>query len=179
MTELGGYARAAVVVEAQYADLTKPGLIGRWPASHLLRVVGELAAMHPRVPLVFAGNRKLANAWTQRFFASLAAVAAQTLPDLVREPLLRFEPAPLDGGTDTRIRVALLQDLPDGFAIADLRTACPDVPDARLRRVLAQVRREGRLRREGAGRGVRWHRTPAGGAATDGGDAPEVPVAEA
>jgi hypothetical protein len=161
MAELGGYAHATVVVEAQYGDLAKPGKIGRWPPSHLLRVVGELAALHPKVPVVFAGNRKLGNAWTQRCFAAVAAAAGQNVPDLVREPLLRFDAVALDGGGETRIRVALLQDLPDGFTMADLRAACPDASDLRLRAVMGRVRTEGRLRREGAGRGVRWYRVPA------------------
>lgn len=161
MTELGGYGRSAVVVEAQYADLGKQGLVGRWPPSHLLRVVGELAAMHPKVPVVFAGNRKLANVWTQRFFAALAAAEREPAPAIVSEPLARYEPAPLDGGTDVAVRVALLTGLPDGFAFDALRASFPGVPDGRLRRVLSRVRDEGRLRREGAGLAARWYRTAA------------------
>jgi hypothetical protein len=66
LAELGSYPHAAMVVEAQYADFGNPAKIGRWPASHLLRVIGEIAALHPGVPLVFAGNRKLGNVWAQR-----------------------------------------------------------------------------------------------------------------
>ena len=161
MAELSAYERAFVVVEAQYGDLTRPELIGKWPASHLLRVVAELAALHPRVPLLFAGNRKLANAWTHRFFSSLVAAADVKVSDLVREPLLRFEPAPVDGGTDTRIRIALLQEIPDGFSFAQVRAAFPGVPDGRLRRVMDQLRREGRLGRAGAGLASRWSRVAA------------------
>jgi hypothetical protein len=47
LAELGSYPHAAVVVEAQYADFGNPAKIGKWPASHLLRVIGELAALHP------------------------------------------------------------------------------------------------------------------------------------
>lgn len=172
MAELGAYPHSAVVVEAQYADLANPGRIGKWPPSHLLRVVGELAALHPKVPLVFAGNRKLARAWTQRYFAAVEAAAAQPLPDLVREPVLRFDAVPLDGGAETRVRVALLHDIPDGFTLADLRVACPDVPDARLRSIMGRVRREGRLRCEGAKRAARWYRV-----APQAPEAPQAPPA--
>jgi len=158
IAELGSYAHAALVVEAQYADLGKPDRIGRWPAAHLLRVVGELAALHPSVPVVFAGNRKLANVWTQRFFAAVDAARRQPEADLVRDAVSEFEPAPVEGGLDARIRAAALEELSAPFAIADLRDACPGVGDARLRRVLHQLRREGRLRCEGRGRAARWVR---------------------
>src|SRR5512143_1529293 len=158
LAELGSYPHAAVVVEAQYADFGNPGKIGRWPASHLLRVLGEIAALHPHVPLVFAGNRKLANVWTERFFAGVAAAQQQTLPAFVREPVARFDAEPADGGTDTRVRIAALRELPDGFEFAALRRQFAEVPELRLRRILSQLRAEGRLRCEGRGRAARWVR---------------------
>ena len=44
--ELGSHPHAAMVVEAQYADFGNPAKIGRWSASHLLRVIGEIGALH-------------------------------------------------------------------------------------------------------------------------------------
>jgi hypothetical protein len=158
LAELGSYPHAAMVVEAQYADFGNPAKIGRWPASHLLRVIGELAALHPTVPLVFAGNRKLANVWAQRFFAGVAAAQYQSLPAFVGEPLARFDAEPADGGTDTRVRIAALRELPDGFEFALLRRQFAEVGELRLRRVLNQLRAEGRLRCEGRGRAARWLR---------------------
>ena len=164
LAELGAYPHAALVVEAPYRDLANPARTGRWPPSHILRVVAELTALHPTVPIVFAGNRKLGNVWTQRFFAAVAAAARQPVPEFVREPVVRFEADPADGGVDTRIRVAALEGLPDGFSIVALRAACPGVADGRLRRVLGGLRDEGRLRCEGRGRAARWVRVapPAG-----------------
>ncbi len=161
LAELGSYPHAAMVVEAQYADFGNPARIGKWPASHLLRVIGELAALHPAVPLVFAGNRKLANVWTQRFFAGVAAAQHQDLPAFVREPVARFEAEPADGGTDTRVRIAALRELPDAFEFALLRGRFAEVPQVRLRRILNQLRAEGRLRCEGRGRAARWVRETA------------------
>jgi hypothetical protein len=159
LAELGSYPHAAMVVEAQYADFGDPAKAGRWPTSHLLRVIGEIAALHPKVPLVFAGNRKLANVWTQRFFAGVAAALHQPLPSLVAEPVARFEGEPADGGTDTRIHVAALRELPDGFEFGLLRSRFPEVPETRVRRVLNQLRAEGRLRCTARGRAARWVRT--------------------
>ena len=161
LAELGSYPHAAMVVEAQYADFGNPARIGKWPASHLLRVIGELAALHPAVPLVFAGNRKLANVWTQRFFAGVAAAQRQELPAFVREPAARFDAEPADGGTDTRVRIAATRELPDAFEFALLRARFAEVPQVRLRRILNQLRAEGRLRCEGRGRAARWVREPA------------------
>jgi hypothetical protein len=162
LAELGSYPHAAMVVEAQYGDFGNPARVGRWPTSHLLRVIGEIAALHPAVPLVFAGNRKLANVWTQRFFAGVSAALRQPLPALVAEPVARYDGEPADGGTDTRIRIAALRGLPDGFEFALLRSRFPDVPETRVRRVLNQLRAEGRLRCTARGRAARWVRTGGG-----------------
>jgi len=158
LAELSSYPHAAVVVEAQYADFSNPKKTHRWSASHLLRVIAELAALHPNVPVVFAGNRKLANVWTERFFVAVAAEQQQEIPLLVREPAARFEAPVSDGGLDTRLRVAALKELPDEFEIALLRQRLPDVSDERLRRVLTQLKKEGRLERIGRGRAARWSR---------------------
>jgi hypothetical protein len=120
-----------------------------------------VVALHPAVPLVFAGNRKLANVWAQRFFAGVAAALHQDVPALVREPVARFEAEPADGGTDTRVRVAALRELPDAFEFSLLRSRFAEVPEQRLRRVLGQLRAEGRLRRTSRGRAARWVRVEA------------------
>lgn len=161
LAELAAWPHAALVIEAQYADFGNPQRIGRWPAAHLLRVLGELPALFPRVQCVFAGNRKLANVWTQRWFAAVHAALRQPRLPQVAEPVARYRASPADGGLDARIRIAALRDLPDGFGIALLRAQVPDAPQARIKRVLDQLRSEGRMRAEGHGRGTRWHRTVA------------------
>lgn len=160
LAELGSHPRAAFVVEATYADLTSPAKIAKWPSAHLLRVVAELAALHPSVHFVWPGNRKLANVWTQQFFAATAAARAEPLPDLVREPVLAFRGDAPGSDLDTRIRRAALLDLEDEFAFGQLRASCPGASDARIRRVLHQLRDEGRLRCTGRGRSARWVRVP-------------------
>ena len=81
--------RAALVVEAQYGDfLDEKRVRGRWPVAHLGQVLAELSALHPRLPIVFAGNRKMANHWTARFFAACRAGDALPQLELVRETLV-------------------------------------------------------------------------------------------
>ena len=75
--------------------------------------------------------------------------------------MARYGAEPADGGTDTRVRLAALRELPDGFGFALLRGKFADVSEVRLRRILNQLRAEGRLRREGRGRAARWVRVEA------------------
>jgi hypothetical protein len=53
------------------------------------------------------------------------------------------------------------QELPDAFEFALLRGRFAEVPQVRLRRILNQLRAEGRLRCEGRGRAARWVRETA------------------
>ncbi|HEX7324877.1 MAG TPA: ERCC4 domain-containing protein [Rhodanobacteraceae bacterium] len=158
LAELSAWPHAALVIEAQYADFGNPAKIGQWPAAHLLRVLGELPALFPGVQCVFAGNRKLANVWAQRWFAAVHAAIVQPRLPQVAETVARYDAKPADGGLDARIRVAALHELPDGFAIGLLRRQVPDAGAARVKRVVDQLRHEGRLRAEGHGRGTTWWR---------------------
>lgn len=110
LEELSAWPHAALVIEAQYADFGNPDRIGRWPAAHLLRVLGELPVLFPRVQCVFAGNRKLANVWTQRWFAAVHAALQQPRLPQVAEAVARYRAGPADGGLDARIRLAALRE---------------------------------------------------------------------
>jgi hypothetical protein len=157
LAELAAWPHAALVIEAQYADFGNPAKIGQWPAAHLLRVIGELPVLFPNVQCVFAGNRKLANVWTQRWFAAVHAALAQPRLPQIAEAAARYD-GRHDGGLDARIRHAAMHELPDGFEIALLRKQFPDVKPARLKRVVDQLRSEGRLAAAGHGPGTRWCR---------------------
>jgi hypothetical protein len=162
LADLASHEPAALVVEAQYGDfLDERRLRGRWPASYLTRVLAELSALHPRLPIVYAGNRKLANLWAQRFFAACASHRESPQLDLVRETLARYDASPRGPGLDQEIRAAALGDLAPAFAFATLAGRFPHLPPVRLRRVLDRLRREGRVIRTGMGRAARWVLTDA------------------
>ncbi len=157
LAELAAWPHAALVVEAQYADFGNPAKIGGWPAAHLLRVLGELPALFPNVQCIFAGNRKLANVWAQRWFAAVHAALAQPRLPQIAEATARYE-AGENGGLDARIRFAALHELPDGFPVRLLRKRFPEAKPARIKRVIDQLRKEARLRAEGHGPGTTWWR---------------------
>jgi len=159
LADLASRPPAALVIEADYRDFLDPvRLKGRWPAAHLARVLAEVTALHPGLPVIYAGNRKLANPWTYRLFGAVAARRADGGAPLVRELELRYDPMPREAGIGERIRSAALEELPTPFAFAELAAVFPEVPAARVRSELDRLRREGRVVRTGAGRGARWER---------------------
>lgn len=158
LAELSAWPHAALVIEAQYADFCNPAKIGKWPATHLLRVLGEMPALFPGVQCLFAGNRKLANVWAQRWFAAVQAAIRQPRLPQIAETVAHYDVRPADGGLDARIRFAALSELPDGFAIGLLRKHFPDARPERIKRIVDQLRGEGRLHAEGHGRGTVWRR---------------------
>ncbi|MCX7891447.1 MAG: ERCC4 domain-containing protein [Burkholderiales bacterium] len=125
---LGAFARAALVVEAQYADFLDESKLRQWPARHAARVLAEIAALHPRLPIVFAGNRKLANAWVQAWFAAVAAEAQAGAPLALEEAVARYEAVPADGGLDERIRAAALHGFPPRSPSRSWRPRSPKRP---------------------------------------------------
>ena len=160
LADLASHAAAALVIEAQYADfLDERRLAGRWPPSHLARVLAEITALHPTLPVVFAGNRKLANLWTERFFHAVRAGRGGPALELPLHVAERYDAGPREPGLDERIRESALGEGPGGFSMAELAERFPGVPVARVRRVVAQLKREGLVVRRGAGRGARWERT--------------------
>jgi len=159
MAELARQPRAAVVVEAQYGDVLDPARTRDWPPSHVARVVAELAALHPRLPFVFAGNRKLANVWTERWFGAVAADLAAGQPLFVADVVARYEPrSTTGGGLDERIRRAALHEIASPFRAGELRGVVPEAEPTRVARVLRALRSEGRLRMDGARGAARWSR---------------------
>lgn len=160
LAELAAWPHAALVIEAQYRDFGDPARLGHWPAAHVQRVLAELAVLFPGVQIVFAGNRKLANLWTQRFFAATQASISRPALDSVREVSSRYQSEAADGGLDTRIRLAVFNDMPDRFRIGTLQQHFPDAPRTRIKRILDQLRQEGRLHTEGHGSGTHWCMSP-------------------
>jgi len=159
--ELESHPNAALVVEAQYGDFLDPSRLvraGKWTPAYLARVLGEIAAVHPKLQVVYAGNRKLANTWAQAFFASVAARLRDPAPLLVAEAVAAYGQRSSGAGLDECIRLVVLHELPESFTLDELRRQVPDAGTDRLRRVLSTLRGEGRVRSEGRGRGARWRR---------------------
>lgn len=161
MSELAGYTNAALVIEAQYADFLSPEKMAPASVSVIARKLAALDAAHPSVRIVYAGNRKLAEHWTARYFEAVAT--ARSKPDAMEELQLPLQMGRHQGGVDSEIRAALLQ-LPDPIRTADVQRALPAAPLERIRAQLHLLVEEGTLVPEGHGRGRRWRRVTEGSA---------------
>lgn len=62
------------------------------------------------------------------------------------------------GSKSERVREYVLEHAPETFRRRDIERALPGISDATVRLVLGELRTEGRIASEGAGRGSRWRR---------------------
>lgn len=146
MAELESYPYGALVVEANYADFLKPEKLKFYPPSFARKAIAEIFALHPRLHVVFAGNRKLGREWTIGFFTAIAAHHQDIPHRAIAEAIKTYGPPPeIHGGAYYDVRNQI-ERMPQEFTISMLREACPNVPDTMLRKVLKNLKTEGRIR---------------------------------
>jgi hypothetical protein len=100
LTELASLPRAAVVVEERYSRALRHEVVR---AAVVADGLAELQVAFPNVPVMFCETRKLAQQWTYRFLAAVAAaheldrLGAETVSSLARaEPLEPRDPTPAE-----------------------------------------------------------------------------------
>ncbi len=160
--ELESYSHSALVIEAAYADFLKADKLRYYSPSFAAKVIGELHAMHSNLNIIFAGNRKLANEWTLRFFAAIKSHEDDVPQPKVAEAMAEYrsgrsQPRLWRGGTYYEVRKAV-EEMPKQFTISKLREACSGVPDVTLRKALNDLKREGKIRCQGKGRKSYWEK---------------------
>jgi hypothetical protein len=160
LAHLAAQPAPALVIEAQYGDFLDRGrLKGRWPPAHVARVLAELAVLHPGLPIIFAGNRKLAASWTATFFGAVRTRHFQPELELglVQEAVAAYMPgAERDPDLDTRITQIVLAAPADGLSVSAIVRLVDGATPARVKRVIDALRLEGRVQRLGRGRGACW-----------------------
>ncbi|MFA9461269.1 ERCC4 domain-containing protein [Thiohalorhabdus sp. Cl-TMA] len=72
LDRLAAVPHSAVVVEAQYGDFLDPRRVDPWPAARVARALAGISARHPALPVIYAGNRKMANEWAHGLFCAVA-----------------------------------------------------------------------------------------------------------
>ncbi len=159
LAELTTYPHPALVVEAPYGHFLDPKRVAPWPAAHVARALAEISAMHPTLPVIYAGNRKQANEWCHGLFRAVAKRLADTAPASVAEVRARHTPVKATGGASLSVRREIMHELPERFTMAMLSRRFPELTTQQLRPILHRLRSEGLLRREGHGRGSVWVRT--------------------
>ncbi len=155
--ELEAYRYSALVIEANYGDFLNPQKLKFYPPSFTSRAIAEIQALHPGLKIIFAGNRKLAREWTLKFFMAILAHEEDKLPAGINEALVKYEvPPDFKGGCYFEIREKVLKELPDEFTRKDLDIVFAQHEKRNLRKVLADLKKEGGLQVLGKGAGSRW-----------------------
>ena len=157
--ELTAYRHSALVVEARYSDFLNPDKLRYYPPAFTVKALAELHAFHPGLSIVFAGNRKLANEWTMRFFAAVSAHQLDAPHDKVAEALVRYDgPPATGGGIFFEVKRRIMDEFPSRFTIAMVREVFADAPGHTIRRVLNQLRSDGIIAAHGKGKGSYWEK---------------------
>jgi hypothetical protein len=82
------YRYAALVVEANYADLVDPKRSHFYSSGLVAEVIAELSSAFPGLQVAFCSNRKFAAEWVERYFTSIAGLdeppLTSDLTDLVQ-----------------------------------------------------------------------------------------------
>jgi hypothetical protein len=76
------------------------------------------------------------------------------------EAIARYDATPRATGIDDEIRRAALHDFAGQFTTSALAERFAEAGMSRVRRIIEQLQRDGRVRRVGKGRGTKWERTP-------------------
>lgn len=159
LNELESYAHSALVVEAAYADFLKPDRQKFYAPSFAAKAIAELQAMHPKLSIVFAGNRKLANEWTLKFFAAVKSHQEDVPQPAVSEAIAQYKTkASIKGGSYFTALKILTYEMPKDFTIAQLREACPNISETTLRKVLNDLRADGKIASFGNGKKSYWEK---------------------
>lgn len=155
--ELEAYTHSALVVEANYSDFLNPKKLTVYTPSYAAKVLAEISAFHPGIKIVFAGNRKLANEWTLRFFQAIESHERDILPDKVAEEAASYGTQPnFKGGVYYDIRREILEEIKDEFTLSEIREKFPDAPESTIKRVLRDLKNEGIITSMGRGKNSRW-----------------------
>ena len=144
LSELEAYRHSALVIEANYSDFLRPERLRYYPPSFSIKAIAEIFSYHPELHVVFAGNRKLASEWTLRFFQAIKVNEEDLPPAVVTETVRAYSGTPLKGGDYYTVRQEIIA-MPERFTISMIRRACPDVPDNLIRRVLRDMKKEGKI----------------------------------
>lgn len=161
LSELDAYLNAALVIEANYSDFLNPKKMKHYPPAFAAKAIAELHVLHPRLTIVFAGNRKLSQEWCRQFFSATIAhkedIPLQFVADIIRRYGI---PPEASGGSFYVMKRALEHDFPGEFTVAAVRKAFPDVPESTVQRVLRDLKAEGVIEATGRGRASYWRKLP-------------------
>lgn len=157
LAELSAYRYPALIIEANYSDFLNPNKMKFYNPLFAAKAIAELQALHPKLAIVFAGNRKLANEWAYRFFSAINAHENDTPHLKIQEVIEEYGVSPeAKGGVYFEIKKKIIDDIQAEFTIFRLKELFPDAPVTTIRKVLNDLKKEGVIARNGAGKKSHW-----------------------
>ena len=151
--ELATFPHAAVVVEAPYHYFLEGKRVApfRLKPSKVEQAIHELLVKFPGVHLVFLENRKVAQLWCGAFLRAAVSQMDLSQPDIFETPKVAEESSLTY--TDPESFMAVLGT----FTFRQLKENFPDWPENKLRKLLEELKAQGRVVCEGRGPKARWH----------------------
>jgi ERCC4-type nuclease/predicted Zn-ribbon and HTH transcriptional regulator len=157
--ELEKYKHSALVIEANYSDFLNPDKLKVYSPSYISKVIAEIFAFHPNFQIIFAGNRKIANEWTLRFFQAVVSHEKESIPNIVEEETMQFTSSKdFKGGIYYDIRKEIIQNIEEDFTINTLRDKFPVASDSTIRKVMNDLKKEGLIDNFGHGKSTVWRK---------------------
>lgn len=155
--ELSVYRHSALVIEANYSDFLNPNKIKFYTPSFAAKAIAELYALHPKLTIVFAGNRKLANEWTYRFFMAINAHENDTPHEIISNLIENYGTSPeTTGGIYFEIKKKIKNDFPVEFTLSMINETFPNAPLTTIRKEINDLKKEGVITRFGEGKKSLW-----------------------
>ena len=162
LSELERYPRAALVIEAAYGDFLNPAKTKPMSAERCRKGLADIAALHPNLQIVYAGNRKQAQIWVSSYFEAASAAergAGDSASSAGAQGALSLETRDHVGGVRSEIRHAAVHEFSEPFSLKALSDRFPGVEKTLLQQCIKALRDEGKLHALGRGRGVLYARS--------------------
>lgn len=141
LVNLKSFKNPALVIEANYSDFLNIDKIGKYyTPSFFEKTIAELFAYHTNLTIVFAGNRKLANQWTYRYFEAIKSHNEDTPHFKIAEIIDEYKIPEKANDINLEIKKIITNDFPDEFKFSQIKEKFPHVSESKIRKVLKNLR---------------------------------------
>ena len=147
--ELTAYKNSALVIEANYSDFLKPEKLKYYSPTFAVKAIAELYAYHPSLSIVFAGNRKLANEWTYRYFMAISA-NEKDFNWQVADPILKYEHKK-EKYDYFGLMDKIKEEIPLEFNIKKLNENFPEIDSTTLKKIIKSFVKKNIIKKIGKG----------------------------
>ncbi|MGA1862114.1 ArsR family transcriptional regulator [Deferribacter thermophilus] len=151
LLELQSLPHAALVVEANYSDFFNPRKVGnKISISLIAKLIPQLFAKVNKLPIVFAGNRKMAEYWVTQYFIAISALKNEFKHNIVQEIPIEYYT-----NNDDIISQILSELKQAPQSVSDLSIKL-DIDKEIIRKHLYSLAKRGLIQSTGRGKNAKW-----------------------